>query len=176
MIKPVRIVFTGVFFLLLSMQVLYAGEYRKHSNAAISGHNVEQLSGVSVKQCKKACSSRKWCKSFDYYKDGAKCDLSNKHQQDVGGLKTNYSGNPYDHYHRKTYRKISNAAISGHNTEQLSGASVSKCKKACNDRSWCKSFDYYKNKAKCDLSNKSRSQVGLKKNYKGNPYDHYAKQ
>ncbi|MFW5837744.1 MAG: PAN domain-containing protein [Desulfovibrionaceae bacterium] len=154
----------------------FSGEYRKHSNAAISGHNVEHLTGVSVHDCMRACSSRSWCKSFDYFKNQAKCDLSDKHQQEVGGLKTNYSGNPYDHYHRKTYKVFRNAAISGHNVEHLTGVSPSDCMRACNDRGWCKSFDYFKNQAKCDLSDKSRLEVGLKTNYSGNPYDHYAKQ
>lgn len=92
-----------------------------------------------------------------------------------------YQGAKLEHstYRRKTsgktYGKISNAAIKGHNDEKLSGVSVSDCIRACNDRQWCKSFDYYKNKAKCDLSSKSYKDVGLKQNYSGNPYDHYIK-
>ena len=74
----------------------------KHTeNAAISGHNNEQLSNVSREDCANACLSAErsyWCRSFDYYKSDNKCDLSDKRASDVGGLKTNYSGNPYDHY------------------------------------------------------------------------------
>jgi len=68
-------------------------------NAAISGHNREQHGG-SVAQCQALCQARSWCKSFDYYKHANKCDLSDKNAADVGGLKTNYNGNPYDHYEK----------------------------------------------------------------------------
>jgi hypothetical protein len=74
--------------------------YEHTPNAAISGHNVKQLSGVSVSDCVAACNEQAWCKSFDYYKSDRKCDLSDKQAADVGGLKRDYSGNPYDHYSR----------------------------------------------------------------------------
>ena len=38
------------------------------------------------------------CLSFDYYTQGGECDLSEANAESVGGLKTNYQGNPYDHY------------------------------------------------------------------------------
>lgn len=72
-----------------------------------------------------------------------------------------------------SYKHIPNAAIKGHNVTHLSKASVSQCKEACNKNSWCKSFDYYKGKKGCDLSDKSERDVALKKNYKNDPYDHY---
>lgn len=70
-------------------------------NAAISGHNREHLAGVAPAQCAAACmdaSRAAWCKSFDYYKAQNQCDLSDVRAVDVGGLKTDYAGNPYDHY------------------------------------------------------------------------------
>merc|ERR1719356_940581 len=67
-------------------------------NAAISGHNVERLTAQTTTTCKKLCLDRDWCKSFDWHKKTNKCDLSDKCAADVGGLKTDYSGNPYDHY------------------------------------------------------------------------------
>jgi len=67
-------------------------------NAAISGHNKEHMSGT-VDECKAACLDLIWCKSIDYYKIPKRCDLSDKSASDVvGGLNTNYGGNPYDHY------------------------------------------------------------------------------
>ena len=69
-------------------------------NAAISGHNKQQLSGVTVSQCEEECCKASWCKSFDYHKNTHKCDLSDKDASDVGGLKTNYNGDPYDHYEK----------------------------------------------------------------------------
>jgi len=77
------------------------GTYELTRNAAISGHNTRPLSNVSVRSCQAACDKQSWCKSFDYYKGKKRCDLSNKRASDVGGLKTNYSGNPYDHYQKK---------------------------------------------------------------------------
>merc|ERR1712079_480421 len=67
----------------------------RESNAAISGHNRERLTGIDPDACTRACCSRTWCKTFDYHKNTRKCDLSDKAASDVGGLKTNYAGNPY---------------------------------------------------------------------------------
>jgi len=76
--------------------------YHKTPNAAISGHNNRQVAG-SVEDCKRACDSQTSfrCKSFDYYKRERKCDLSDKQASEVGGLKRDYAGNPYDHYERR---------------------------------------------------------------------------
>lgn len=72
-------------------------------NAAISGYNSEKLSGVTAAQCASACleEGRSWCVSFDYHKQNQSCDLSDKRAADVGGLKTDYPGNPYAHYSLK---------------------------------------------------------------------------
>jgi len=153
--------------------------WRRTANAAISGYNNEHRVDVSVDQCKNACYANPDCKSFDYYKQSHKCDLSYKSAADVGGLKTNYGGNPYDHYALSrvcgTWQHTRNAAISGHNHVHLENVSIDQCKDACCENSRCKSFDYYKQSRKCDLSYSSASDVGgLKTNYGGNPYDHYA--
>lgn len=78
----------------------YLSSFLKTPNAAISGYNDRHLSNVSPAQCAQACLQEKSfnCQSFDYYKYEQACDLSSKKASDVGGLKTNYSGNPYDHY------------------------------------------------------------------------------
>ena len=156
-------------------------------NAAISGYNNEQLTGVTPEACAAACTSSTrvaWCRSFDYDKTASKCDLSDKSALDVG-LKTTYSGNPYDHYSLKPasdalskFTSTANAAISGFNTEALTGVTPKQCAAACTDAtrsSWCRSFDYNKTTSKCDLSDKRAVEVGgLKTDYAGNPYDHYA--
>jgi len=75
--------------------------FTRTSNAAIKGHNNVRMpaGSMTVDQCKKACREADWgCKSFDYWKNDARCDLSDKNAADVGGLKTDYEGNPYDHY------------------------------------------------------------------------------
>jgi len=72
--------------------------YTLTKNAAISGYNKKRLTKVSVEQCMTVCDETNWCKSFDYYKFSNKCDLSTMSAADVGGLKTTYSKNPYDHY------------------------------------------------------------------------------
>jgi hypothetical protein len=161
--------------------------FQHQPNAAISGYNNETLTGVTPEACAAACTSSTragWCRSFDYDKAAAKCDLSDKSALDVG-LKTNYSGNPYDHYSLKPafdplskFTSTTNAAISGFNTEALTGVTPQQCAAACTDAtrsSWCRSFDYNKTTSKCDLSDKRASEVGgLKTDYAGNPYDHYA--
>jgi len=75
-------------------------------NAAIDGHNREHLAGQTVASCSSACSDRSWCKSFDWYKNENKCDLSDKSASDVGGLKIDYSANPYDHYSCDPYESL----------------------------------------------------------------------
>lgn len=70
-------------------------------NAAISGYNNERLANVTPDQCASACldpSRANWCVSIDYNKAQSQCDLSDKRAADVGGLKTDYPGNPYNHY------------------------------------------------------------------------------
>jgi len=74
------------------------GPWRHFANAAISGHNTQSLTGVTVEDCMERCCENDWCKSFDYTKGTSKCDLSNMSADEVGGLKRDYSGNPYDHY------------------------------------------------------------------------------
>jgi len=76
-----------------------SGTWEHTANAAISGYNIEHLDDVTVDDCKQRCSAAPWCKSFDYYKFKAKCDLSDKSADEITqGLKTNYDGNPFDHY------------------------------------------------------------------------------
>ncbi len=171
---------TKMIALILSLpSISSAADYQHIRDAAIGGHNTEQLANVSVDDCKTACNDRGWCKSFDYYKHERKCDLSKADYRSVG-LKSDYPGNPYDHYSKIAdiyqYQHVRDAAISGHNEEQLTNVSVDDCKTACNKRDWCKSFDYYKHERKCDLSKADYRSVGLKSDYPGNPYDHYSKQ
>src|SRR5262245_37956014 len=72
-------------------------QFQVTPNAAISGFNVEHLVSATPSDCATLCLARGWCKSFDYYKLENACDLSDKSAEDVGGLKTNYSDDPYDH-------------------------------------------------------------------------------
>jgi len=70
-------------------------------NAAIPGHNTERLTGQTPEQCAAACidaSRATWCRSIDYHKTLRQCDLSDKRASEVGGLKNDYAGHPYDHY------------------------------------------------------------------------------
>jgi len=74
--------------------------WEQTADAAISGYNRRHLDDVSVEDCKQSCCENEWCKSFDYYKNERQCDLADVNAADVG-LKTDYSGNPYDHYELK---------------------------------------------------------------------------
>lgn len=155
-------------------------------NAAIAGHNVENLAQSTPEMCAAACLGAPraaWCVSFDHHRANQSCDLSDKRAEDVGGLKTDYPGHPYDHYSLKPdplkpFVRTPDAAISGHNTESLQSVTPGDCANACTDASrstWCRSFDYYKAQQRCDLSDKRASDVGgLKTDYPGHPYDHYS--
>lgn len=159
----------------------YSGQYVMIPNAAISGHNIEQLRGVSVPECKAACDAKPWCLSFDFHKNAKEkiCDLSDKSAVLVKGLKFDYDNDPYDHYGKVDstgFVAIPNAAISGHNNLHLTGVGVDACKQACGGNALCASFDYHKGQNRCDISTENAVSVkGLKFNYPGNPYDHYAK-
>ncbi len=80
--------------------------YKRTRNAAIKGHNRRKLTNVTPADCAKACDEETDfnCKSFDYHKYTKKCDLCDKQASDVGGLKTDYPNNPYDHYARETIK------------------------------------------------------------------------
>ena len=80
--------------------------FTRTRNAAIKGYNNRHLSGVSPAACARACLNETsfLCKSFDYYKNEQACDLSSKSAAEVGGLKTDYPGHPYDHYARNQLR------------------------------------------------------------------------
>jgi hypothetical protein len=154
--------------------------YTESKNSAIKGHNKIKLERVTVSQCKVACDKFSWCRSFDYYKRDRACDLSSQSLFNVA-LKTNYPNNPYNHYEkndRKTprYGHVVNAAIKGHNEQNLKRVTVKECREFCDGYDWCKSFDYYKGKSACDLSKaRTGGSIKLKYNYPNNPYDHYFK-
>ncbi len=159
------------------------------NNAAISGHNDRKGVSGTPADCARACETETAfvCKSFDYDKQAKKCDLSASSRTEVGGLKTDYVGNPYDHYERVLqsnnvitptgFRLTEGAAISGYNTKRISG-SPTECAKACLSETAfeCRSFDFHKGKNICDLSDKAAESIGgLKSDYPGNPYDHYSR-
>jgi len=70
-------------------------------DAAISGHNSRHLTKVSAAACAEACLAETGfvCKSFDYYKNERKCDLSESALEDVGKLSRGATS--YDHYSRE---------------------------------------------------------------------------
>jgi len=72
--------------------------YEHVANAAIQGWNRENLQGYGIEACKTMCDGYDWCNSFDYYKSTGDCDLSDAPTST--GLKTDYAGNPYDHYRK----------------------------------------------------------------------------
>jgi hypothetical protein len=76
----------------------------------------------------------------------------------------------------KGYVYTPDAAISGHNRKHLTSVSPDDCAAACDRNPWCVSFDYYKGRSACDLSDKRAGDVGgLTTNYQGKGYDHYSK-
>jgi len=89
----------SVFFTAAPMR---ARVFKHTQNAAISGHNVRHLSSKTVEDCKSECLKSAWCKSFDYDKHQQACSLSDVNAVAVGGLKTDYVGNPYDYYEMRT--------------------------------------------------------------------------
>ncbi len=80
------------------------------------------------------------------------------------------------------YRYIAHTAISGHNKEILRNVSVDDCRTACNERPWCKSFDYSRpdqhNSLHCHLQEVNSADVPQSSfitNSLGRSYDYYEK-
>ncbi|MFC1814057.1 PAN domain-containing protein [Thermodesulfobacteriota bacterium] len=69
--------------------------------AAIYLENKDELKPVTLERCKSACNKRDWCRSFDYSESDSWCLLSDKTAADVGGLKRDYPGHPWDYYECK---------------------------------------------------------------------------
>jgi hypothetical protein len=72
--------------------------YTRIPKAGIEGHNIWKLTNVSIEDCARKCNKDPSCKSFDYHRIDRRCYGSDMSADDVGGLKTTYKGNPYDHY------------------------------------------------------------------------------
>lgn len=68
------------------------------ANAGIPGHNQESFPGMTLEICKSICVQRSWCKSIDFDRTNGACYVQPVAQEDVGSLRTDYPGHPYDHY------------------------------------------------------------------------------
>jgi len=137
--------------------------FNHSENGAIPGHNIESLKNVTISGCAAACldSSRSdWCVSFDYYKNSRKCDLSDQRASDIGGLKTDFSGSPFDYYELRQksvtrFKHTIDTALSGHHQTRMKNVTVNDCANACINPlkvEWCTSFDYYEDTKECALN------------------------
>ncbi len=68
------------------------------ANAGIPGHNKESYPGLTIDICKSICIQRDWCKSVDFDRAKGACYVQPVAEEDVGSLRTDYPGHPYDHY------------------------------------------------------------------------------
>ncbi|MGJ8669467.1 MAG: protein kinase domain-containing protein [Oceanococcus sp.] len=71
-------------------------------NAAIEGYNHKVFENTPLKKCMELCSNETdfYCKSLDWQKNLHTCYLHWVSKEEVGGLKSNYIDNRYDHYAR----------------------------------------------------------------------------
>jgi len=125
------------------------GNWQHTANAAISGHNNVHLEHVTIEQCKSSCCANLQCKSFDYYKHSSQCDLSYSSASDVGGLKTDYAGNPYDHYALDrdsslscSYKPLRGLALDEGNLLTKQVGTLDNAKMNCEERDMCQSFAF----------------------------------
>ncbi|XP_071952274.1 uncharacterized protein [Antedon mediterranea] len=156
-------------------------QYLRYPDSAIYGHNNIHLNNVSAEECAKHCNQETSfiCLSFDYYKEDRECDLSDKNKDMVDGLKTDYIGNPFDHYERDSalldYTRYPNSEIYSYNNIQLNNVSPEECAKQCNEAYTfiCRSFDYDVSNHECRLSryDKETAVGGLRTNV--DHIDHY---
>ena len=73
------------------------GFWKMRRNAGIPGHNIEIHYNITLSQCKQICVGRRWCKSVDFERDKGTCYVQDANMFDAQ-LRTDYPGNPYDHY------------------------------------------------------------------------------
>jgi len=73
-----------------------------------------------------------------------------------------------------SFAVVSNAGIPGFNDEVHRNISLNACQQICLDREWCKSVDYHRENRICYVQPVDMHEVKLKRNYPGNPYDHYS--
>jgi len=73
------------------------GQFIRTANAGIPGYNQETHNNVSLSQCQSLCIERSWCKSIDFERAANRCYVQPIGQNETN-LRTNYPGNPYDHY------------------------------------------------------------------------------
>jgi len=66
-------------------------------NAGIPGQNRETVTDIGLPSCKVLCELKDWCESVDYERDAGTCFLQPV-GQDTKALRTDYPGDPYDHY------------------------------------------------------------------------------
>lgn len=95
----------------------------------------------------------------------------------AGGF-THVGNDNTDPYLIESFTIHENQAIVGFNTLHLENHTRAQCMEAClnESRFVCKSFDYFKGRNICDLSDMSMKDTGgLKSNYENDPYDHYAR-
>lgn len=147
----------SVFFTAAPMR---ARVFKHTQNAAISGHNVRHLSSKTVDDCKSECRKSAWCKSFDYNKQQQACSLSDVNAVAVGGLKTDYVGNPYDYYEMRTL--VTAEAVDANNLlercEQRAAGCWAKVRSGCKGapasgfgNRWKKIFDFEGKARACGL-------------------------
>lgn len=159
-------------------------QFKKIRNAGIVGYNTEVFITKSAAECAQSCLNKSWCRSFDYGRAENKCHLQKVTATGKVKLKTNYAGNPYDHYSIKNpkpqrtaelarFSLIPNAAIPGHNKKKLKGLSAAQCAKACLKESWCLSFDLTRSNGQCHLQSSNPALAVIKTDYPNNPHDHY---
>ena len=87
-------------------------------NAGIPGYNKETHDNVSLDQCLQLCRDRDWCKSVDYERSARRCFVQPAAAEDVGALKTDYDGHPYDHYFMAARLKNQASAVPDASGEQ----------------------------------------------------------
>ncbi|GAA6134084.1 hypothetical protein NBRC116188_08730 [Oceaniserpentilla sp. 4NH20-0058] len=173
-----RLILVPLILMCAWANLAYADSYTHTSNAAISGHNKKKITG-GLDACKNACVAETTflCRSFDYDKKNESCDLSDMTESDVGGLKSDYANDPYDHYARD-FSSDTDAGLQDHSaslrkefscstpnddgcSNPLNGKVTKSWKRlfkpACQVHDWCYSSPWrisgvtgYKGQKKCD--------------------------
>jgi PAN domain len=162
----------------------------------IIGHNGAQLYDITPSACMETCRTDKYkdtCKSVEYVRDSRICNLQNVVTSDDYPL-VRYKGTDYYEYQCSTgtrtvyieasgtaspsrqgarYVRYPGQAIPGHNDEEVPNRTPQECQALCNDRLWCKSFDYNIAARTCLLQSVDASEVPLVA-YPG--HDHYYRQ
>jgi PAN domain len=123
-----------------------------------------------IQACKRLCSERFTCRSFDFNKEGGQCWLSKETKKTKPEDWNDEPGDVWVYYERDVASILGpvdgHKAVFGHALPQNNRCTYyhigrRECSDLCNGQAWCRSFDFDRKGNSCSLADKSRALDGI---------------